>query len=41
MGSRRGRQNEMVGWNHQLNEHEFQQTPGVGNQQRSLACGHN
>ena len=38
MGSRRGRLDEMVGWNHQLDGHEFQQTPGVGNQQRSLAC---
>ena len=25
---RRGRQDEMVGWHHQLNGHEFQQTLG-------------
>ena len=25
---RRGRQDEMVGWNHQLNEHEFEQALG-------------
>ena len=25
---RRGRQDEMVGWHHQLNRHEFGQTPG-------------
>ena len=23
-------ENEMVGWHHRLNEHEFEQTPGVG-----------
>ena len=27
---------EMVGWHHQLNEHEFEQAPGVGDRQRSL-----
>jgi len=27
---RRGRQDEMVGWHHQLNGHEFGQAPGVG-----------
>ena len=35
---RRGRQDEMVGWNHQLNEHEFESTPGVGDGQGGLAC---
>ena len=30
-------ENEMVGWHHQLNEHEFEQTPGVGDGQESLA----
>ena len=29
---------EMVGWHHQLNEHKFEQTPGVSEGQRSLAC---
>ena len=28
----------MVGWHHQLNEHEFEQTPGVGNGQGSQVC---
>ena len=30
--------NEMVGWHHQLNGHEFEQTPGDSEEQRSLAC---
>ena len=29
---------EMVGWQHQLNGHEFEQTPGVGDGQGSLVC---
>ena len=28
----------MVGWHHQLDEHEFKQAPGVGDRQGSLAC---
>ena len=32
-GRRRGRQDEMVGWHHRLNGHEFKQAPGVGNGQ--------
>ena len=28
----------MVGWHHQLNEHEFEQTLGVGDGQGSLVC---
>ena len=28
----------MVGWHHQLNGHEFVQTPGNGQGQGSLAC---
>ena len=28
----------MVGWHHQLNEHEFEQAPGVGDGQRSMVC---
>ena len=36
---RRGRQdNEMVGWHYRLNAHEFEQTPGDGDGQGSLAC---
>ena len=29
---------EMVGWHHQLNGHEFEQVLGVGDRQGSLAC---
>ena len=29
---------EMVGWHHQLDRHEFQQAPGVGDGQGSLVC---
>ena len=32
------REDEMVGWHHGLNGPESEQTPGVGNGQRSLAC---
>ena len=28
----------MVGWHHRLNGHEFEQAPGVGDGQGSLAC---
>ena len=35
---RRGDRDEMVGWHHQLNGHEFEQAPGVGDGQGSLAC---
>ena len=31
-------EDEMVGWHHQLNGHEFEQTPGDSDQQGSLAC---
>ena len=31
-------EDEMVGWHHQLNGHEFEQAPGVGDGQGSLAC---
>ena len=31
-------ENEMVGWHHQLNGHEFEQTPGDSEDQGSLAC---
>ena len=29
---------EMVGWHYQLNGHEFEETPGDSEGQRSLAC---
>ena len=29
---------EMVGWHHQLNRHEFEQALGVGDGQQGLAC---
>ena len=29
---------EMVGWHHQLNGHEFEQAPEVGDGQGSLVC---
>ena len=28
----------MVGWHHQFDGHEFEQAPGVGDGQGSLAC---
>ena len=31
---------EIVGWHHQHDGHEFEQTPGVGDGQGSLACCH-
>ena len=35
---KRATENEMVGWHHQLNGHESEQTPGDSGGQRSLAC---
>ena len=36
---RRGwQEDEMVGWHHRLNGHEFEQTPGDGEGQESLVC---
>ena len=32
-------EDEMVGWCHQLNGHEFELTSGVGDGQRGLVCG--
>ena len=29
-------EDEMVGWHHQLDRHEFEQTPGVGDGQGGL-----
>ena len=31
-------EDEMVGWHHQLNGHEFEETPGDGKGQGSLVC---
>ena len=31
-------EDEMVGWHHQLNGHEFGSTPGVGDGQGGLVC---
>ena len=35
---RSGQQDEMVGWHHGLNGHEFEQAPGVGDGRGSLVC---
>ena len=31
-------EDEMVGWHHQLNGHEFEETPGDSEGQGSLTC---
>ena len=31
-------EDEMVGWHHQLDGHEFKQAPGVGDGQGGLVC---
>ena len=31
-------EDELVGWHHRLNGHEFEQAPGVGEGQGGLAC---
>ena len=31
-------EDEMVGWHHQLNGHEFEQASGIGDGQGSLEC---
>ena len=33
-------EDEMVEWHHPLNGHEFEQTPGDGDEQGGLACCH-
>ena len=35
---KRATEDEMVGWHHWLNGHEFEQVPGDGEEQGSLAC---
>ena len=37
-GGEGGAEDEMVGWHHLFNEHEFEQTPGDSEGQESLAC---
>ena len=32
-------EDEMVEWHHQLNGHEFEQAPGVGDEQEGLGRG--
>ena len=31
-------EDELVGWHHQFNGHEFEQAPGDGEGQENLAC---
>ena len=31
-------EDKMVEWRHQLDGHEFEQAPGVGDEQESLVC---
>ena len=31
-------EDDMVGWHHSFNGHEFEQAPGVGEGQESLTC---
>ena len=35
---RRATEDELVGWHHRLNGHEFEWTPGVGDGQGGLVC---
>ena len=32
------REDEMVGWHHRFDEHEFEHAPGVGDGQGGLVC---
>ena len=34
----RWREDEMIGWHHQHDGYEFEQAPGAGDEQGSLAC---
>ena len=38
MGGEGTTEDEMIGWHHQLNRHEFQQALGIGDGQESLVC---
>ena len=31
-------EDEILGWHHRLNRHEFEQAPGVGDEQGGLVC---
>ena len=31
-------EDKVVGWHHRVDGHEFEQTPGFGDGQRSLVC---
>ena len=33
-----GTEDEVVGWHHRLNRHEFEQTPGDSEEQGNLEC---
>ena len=35
---KRATEDEMIGWHHRFNGHEFEQTPGDSEEQGSLAC---
>ena len=35
---KRATEDEMVGWHHQLDGHEFEQAPGDGEGQENLVC---
>ena len=37
-GGQRKTEEEMVGWHHHLDGHEFEQALGVGNEQECLGC---
>ena len=37
-GRRRGREDEMIGWHHRLDGHEFEQALGIADGQGSLVC---
>ena len=37
-GEKEMTEDEMVGWHHPHNEHEFEQAPGDGDRQGGLAC---
>ena len=36
---RRGEEDELAGWHHRLNGHEFEQASGVGDGKGGLVCG--
>ena len=35
---RRGTEDDMFGWHHHIDAHEFEKTLGIGDGQGSLAC---